>query len=120
MSIFETVAWGAPTLQLLGLGALAALFVASVLLNVWLLRRIRGLDARQRDLMQRIRERTDRRDLATVAVAAVVLTREGQQVGRQDIEDRVESLLQHWTRIEEMADEISRKLEEVVSTDSRG
>ncbi|MBK1668970.1 hypothetical protein CKO28_13105 [Rhodovibrio sodomensis] len=98
---------------------MAALFAASVVLNVWLLHRIRCLDARQKDLMQRIRERTDRRDLATVAVAAVMLTREGQQVGRRDIEEHVEGLLQHWTRIEEMADEISRKLDETVSTGSR-
>ena len=119
MNVFETVAWGGPTLQLLGLGALAALFMASVLLNVWLLRRIRVLDARQTALMQRIKERTDRRDLASVAVTAVVLTRKDKQADQQDIEDQVEGLLQDWARIEELAEEISRRIDEGVPIGNR-
>jgi hypothetical protein len=119
LNIFETVALEAPTFQLIALGALAALFVASFLLNIWFLRRMRVLDARQTRLMQRIKERTDRRDLAAVAVAAVVLMREVKQAERQDIEGQIEGLVQHWAGIEEMADEISRKLDEVVSMGGR-
>lgn len=119
MNIFETVALEAPTFQLIALGALAAILAASFLLNIWLLRRMRALDSRQIHLMQRIKERTDRRDLAAIAVAAVVLMREVKQADRQDIEGQIEGLLQHWTGIEEMAEEISRKLDEVVSMGNR-
>lgn len=109
----------ASTVRILGIGVLSALLLMSVALNVWTLRRIRSLEARQRDIIQRAARRSGQRDLATAAVAAALLTVQGQEVHLRDIEAEVESLLENWDRIEDMADEVSRKLDEAVKTGDR-
>ena len=116
MNLIETFALDASTVRIIGIGVLSALLLMSVSLNVWTLRRIRSLESRQRDIIQRAGRRSGQRDLATAAVAAAVLTSQGQNVQWRDVEAEVDSLLENWDRIEDMADEVSRKLDEAVKT----
>lgn len=117
MDTLRTFALDAEYVRLIAGGTVLALLLASVSVNLWILQRLHGLDARQRDIAKRLGQRTDRRDLATVAVAAAVLTEQGKEINREDVEAQVDSLLQNWARIEDTVDEVSRKLEDIVPVD---
>lgn len=99
------------------IGAVAAALVLSALvaLNVWTIVRVGRIEQGQRDLAQRLAGRADRRDLATSAVAAALLTSYGQEIRRQDIQAEVEAILQSWDNIEDMAEDACKKIEEARS-----